>query len=169
MLYRPDLAWEGNNGVCNGIVTSFAGNTPECAPTGGGTNLKLLARKLGTINGAASPDGNHAVGEHMNADTSPDPPNGDIELNIAEPVQLPDAPEHFLVGGVDVAVLDCAAGPPLFSFVLNDATGFAGRRAPALARAAGRLRPNGRCRRRHARRHCLLGHVRPRQLHGHDA
>lgn len=120
VLYRPDAAWDPNQSECNGLVVSAGGNAAGCGSPGD-ESLDALALKVATMNGSESPDDNHVIGEHQDADETP--VHGDLELGNGEPMQLLDAPGTFLVGGVDVAVSDCAAGAPLFSFVIADNTG----------------------------------------------
>jgi hypothetical protein len=114
--YQTDPSWAPSGEGCNGLVLSFAGNDPFCGADSN-AKVKAVAQKVGTVGGDLTPDDNHALVERRDALVG----GGQVEVRIAEPLSLDGASGHFLVGATDVAVLDCAAGSPLFSFVL---TGF---------------------------------------------
>lgn len=145
MTYTADPPWLIN---CNGWVAAYSdpaggsGNVPaqvtDCTPAAGGpgstgitawNNVRLLAQALGTFNGSANPNTNHAVSAYTNGSVNSGNPGANfVEFATNQAITLPQS-GRFLTFSVNAAETSCAAGKNhalLNYFLVEGGTGTTG-------------------------------------------
>jgi hypothetical protein len=118
--YKTDPQWAPDATSCNGLITAFV-DPRYCVSPVADANVRLMARKLGTFAGDATPDDNHVVSAYTDQGRDPGPNN--IELETVKPITLPGSDSRFLVFSADVADVTCGPLRPspattLFAFFL---------------------------------------------------
>ncbi|MEA2129269.1 MAG: hypothetical protein QOJ85_2160 [Solirubrobacteraceae bacterium] len=118
--YATDPQWAPDPVSCNGLITAYV-DPWYCVSGTANANVRLMARKLGTFAGDATPDDNHVVSAYT--DQGRDPGANHIELETVKPVTLPGSGSRFLVFSADVADVTCGPQRPspnsaLFAFFL---------------------------------------------------
>jgi uncharacterized repeat protein (TIGR01451 family) len=119
--YKTDPQWAPDRVSCNGLITAFSDPAPYCVSSTADANVRLMARKLGTLAGDTTPDDNHVVSAYT--DRGRDPGANNIELETVQPLALPGSGSRFLVFSADVADVTCGSARPspsttLFAFFL---------------------------------------------------
>jgi uncharacterized repeat protein (TIGR01451 family) len=113
---------------CNGWVITGTSPTPAdtrfCDSASSWDQLRNLARLLGTHQGLADPNANHAVGAYTEGCSDPTSPQfgtGDVcgganqvQWETETPITVP--PNRFYTFSVDAAYINCFAAHPLFDF-----------------------------------------------------
>ena len=113
--YTADAYWLDHS-ICNGVIvqaedTVFPGGWCPSAGPGAASDpkrfVRALASSLGTLNGAANPDRNHAVAAYTNG-TAPTSGAGVVALRSLTPVAEVQA-GRFYVASIDLAEVNCHA------------------------------------------------------------